>query len=98
MDNEPIDVAADAATKEKAARTMRVIWSILIVIFAFFALFQLYEWSVGKTGLRHILSPLAMVFLGLSGVFGARNKNLRIVLTAIALILVVSGLITMFVY
>ena len=97
MNNEPIDTD-DAAKKEKAAQTMRIIWSILTVVFTFFALSQLYEWSVGKTGLRHILSPLAMVVVGLAGVFGRRNKSLRTVLFAIALILVIAALITMFVY
>ena len=96
MDNEPID-AANAEKKEKIARTMRVIWSILIVIFGFLLLFRLYDWSRGG-GLRHILSPLGMIFVGLANIFGARNKNLRIVLTAIAMILVVSALITLFVY
>ncbi len=97
MDNEPID-AAVAEKKEKIARTMRVIWSILIVIFGFLLLFRLYDWSRGGDGLRHILSPLGMIFVGLANIFGARNKNLRIVLTAIAMILVVSALITLFVY
>jgi hypothetical protein len=97
MNNQPID-SEDAAKKEKAAQTMRVIWSILIVIFSFFALVQLYEWSIGKTGLRHILSPLAIIFVGLAGVFGRRNKSLRTVLIAIALIFCASSLITLFVY
>ena len=77
---------------------MRTVWSVLTVIFAVFFLSELYEWSVGKTGLRHILSPLAMVVVGLAGVFGRRNKSLRTVLFAIALILVIAALITMFVY
>lgn len=97
MDSESID-AEDAAKKEKAARTMRVIWSIIVPIFAFVVLFDLYEWSRGNGALRQIFSPLGMVFVGLAGIFGARNKTLRTVLIAIALILVISGLITLIVY
>ncbi len=99
MDNEPIDVATDNdAGKEKAARTMRVIWSILTPVFALIVLFQLYEWSRGDDSLRGILSPFGMIFLGLANMFARRNKNLRTVLIAIALILVVSGLIASIIY
>ncbi len=79
-------------------QTARVMWLIITPIFAFFVLFRLYEWSRGGDGLRHILSPLGMVCVGLAGIHGARNKILRTVLIAIALILVISGLITLIMY
>ncbi len=99
MDNEPNNIAVDeTAKKEKTMRTVRILWSILAAVFAFIVLLRLYSWSQGKDGLHEILSPLGMVFVGLSTIVGSRNKNLSYVLLAIALILVVSGLATMFIY
>ena len=94
MDND----SSDVAKKEKLLRTARIVWSILIVAFGIVVLLRLYSWSQGKDDLHEILSPLGMIFLGLSTIVGSRNKNLSRVLLAIALVLVISGLITIFVY
>ncbi len=97
MNKTPDNLDADAK-KAKAVQTMRVIWMILIVVFAVIALFQLYDWSRGQDSLRHVMSPLAMIILGISALIRPRNKQLSYVLTGIAIIIVVTNLILMFVY
>lgn len=97
MDNNPIDDAA-AAKKEKTMRTVRIIWLIIIPIFAVIICIRLYSWSQGKGGLHEILSPLGMIFVGLANIYGTRNKTLSTVFVALGLILVVSGLVTLFIY
>ena len=89
----------ETAKKEQTARrTMRIIWSILMVVFVVVILLRLHAWSQGTGGLHQILSPLGMVFLGVANLIGAGNKNLQRVLIAIALVLVVAGLITLIIY
>ncbi len=94
MNNEPNNVAK----KEKLLRTVRIIWSMLSAVFALIVLWRLYNWSQGKDGWHEILSPLGMVFVGLGTIIGSRNKNLSYVLLAIAVILVISGLVTTILY
>lgn len=98
MDNQQTDEAA-ALKKENLMRTLRIVWSVLIAVFVAIILFRLYSWSQGKGDLHEILSPLGMIFVGLSNIFSSRNnKTLTGVLVAIALVLVVSGLVTTIMY
>lgn len=87
-----------AAKNEKTMRTLRVVWLILIPVFAAIILLDLYEWSQGKDELRHILAPVGMLFVGAASLIRPRNKNLATVFVTIALVLVVGGLIAMLVY
>ncbi len=89
---------ADAAKKGKLMRTLRIIWSILIAVFAAVILFRIYSWSQGQGNLHEILSPLGMIFVGLANIFSTRNKTLSSIFVGLAVILVTAGLITLFVY
>ena len=88
----------ETAQKAKSARTMDVLWTILMVVFAGIIAFRLYGWANGTDNLRGVLSPLGMIFVGAGAILRPRNRNLSYVFTGIALVLVVSGLILMFVY
>ncbi len=88
----------EAAQKAKSARTMQIVWTILIAVFAVIIAFRIYGWASGTDNLRGILSPLGMIFVGAGAITRPRNRNLSYVLTGIALVLVISGLILMFVY
>ncbi|HEX8639101.1 MAG TPA: hypothetical protein VF692_13615 [Pyrinomonadaceae bacterium] len=88
----------ETAQKAKSAQTMQVLWSILMAVFAGIIAFRLYGWANGTDNLRGILSPLGMIFVGAGAILRPRNPGLSYVLTGIALILVISGLILMFVY
>jgi cytochrome bd-type quinol oxidase subunit 2 len=90
----------DAATakNEKVQRTARVLWLVLMPIFALLALWRVYNWTQGKDNLYNTLPLFGMIFVGLASITRPRNKNLATVFTVIALILVVGGLIAMFVY
>lgn len=79
-------------------KTMRIIWTILIVVFAALVLLRLYGWSKGQDNLRGLLSPLGMVFVGLGAIIRPRNRMLSYVFTGIALVLVITGLVLMLVY
>ena len=89
---------AAAAKNEKTVRTLRVLWTILLPVFALIVLYDLYEYSQGRDELRHALAPFGMLFVGAASLIRPRNKNLATVFVAIALVLVVGGLIAMFVY
>lgn len=88
----------EAAQKANSARTIQVIWTILIIAFAVVVAFRLYGWANGTDTLRGLLLPLGTIFVGAGAIIRPRNRNLSYVLTGIALVLVVSGLILMFVY
>lgn len=92
------DADVAAAKKAKMMRTVRIVWSVLIPIFAVIICIRLYSWSQGKDGLREILSPTGMIFVGLANIFTKRNKTLSTIFVALGLILVVAGLATLFVY
>lgn len=97
MDNPPKNTE-EYLDKNKTMRTMRIIWKILIAVFVVIVVWRFYEWSIGRDNLRGILSPLGMIFVGLGAITRPRNRNLSYVFTGIALVLVVTGLILMFVY
>ena len=82
----------------KTARTMQVVWAVLIAVFLVIIAFRLYGWANGTDNLRGVLSPLGMIFVGAGAILRPYKRNLSYVLTGIALILVISGLILMFVY
>ncbi len=84
--------------KNKTMKTMRIIWMILIAVFAALVLFRLYSWSKGEDNLRGLLSPLGMVFVGLGAIIRPRNRMLSYVFTGIALVLVITGLALMLIY
>lgn len=88
----------EAARKAKSARTLQIIWTILIVVFAVITAIRLYGWANGTDNLRGILSPLGMIFVGAGALIRPRNQMLSYVFTGIALVLVISGLILMFIY
>ncbi len=96
--NNPSGNLDETSTKAKAAQTMRVIWIILIAVFAVIVLWRLYDWSNGRDSLRGILSPLGMIFVATGALIRPRNRNLSYIFTGIALVLVISGLILMLVY
>lgn len=91
------DDSGGAAQKAKLARTMQIVWTILIAVFVVIITFRLYGWANGTDNLRGILSPLGMIFIGAGAIIRPRNPNLSYVFTGIALVLVISGLILMFV-
>ena len=76
---------------------MEIVWAILIVVFLGIIAFRLYGWAKGTDNLRGIVSPLGLIFVGAGAIMRPRNPKLSYVLTGIALILVFSGLIMMFV-
>lgn len=82
----------------KMLQTMRIIWMILIAVFAAVVLWRLYDWSNGQDNLRGVLSPLGMIFVGAGALIRPRNKMLSYIFTGIAMILVISGLVLLFIY
>lgn len=97
MNNTPKN-SEEGLNKNKTMRTMRVIWMILTAVFAAIVLWRLYQWSNGQDNLRGILSSLGMIFVGLGAIVRPRNRTLSYVFTGIALVLVITGLILMFIY
>lgn len=97
MNNVSNDAEANS-DKNKNIRTMRIIWKILICVFAGIVLFDLYRWANGQENLRGLFSPLGMIFVGIGAIIRPRNRNLSYVFTGIALVLVITGLILMLVY
>lgn len=96
--NKMTNDSGETAQKAKAARTMDIVWAMLIVVFLVIIAFRLYGWANGTDNLRGILSPLGMIFVGAGAILRPRQPKLSYVLTGIALILVFSGLLLMFVY
>lgn len=97
MDNTPNSPSVDS----KNAKTMRLLgnaWKILIAFFAVIILWRVYGWSQGQENLTSILPPLGMIFVGLGALVRPRNRILSLVLTGIAVLLVVSSLVLMFMY
>ena len=84
--------------KERQAQLLRKLWLGLIIVMVFIVLFELYGWSQGKTEFRSILTPTGMIFLGLSRQLPiARNRTLRYIFLALAMIFLVVSLVTLFV-
>jgi hypothetical protein len=79
-------------------KTMRTIWMIVTAVFAAIVLWRLYLWSNGQDNLRSVLSSLGMVFVGLGAMIRPRNRKLSYIFTGIALVLVITGLVLMFIY
>lgn len=96
--SDSVENGEDYLRTNKTMRTMRVVWSILMAVFAALVLWRLYEWSNGRDNLRGILSPLGMIFVGAGAIIRPRNRNLSYVFTGIALVLVFTGLALMLVY
>ncbi|MDQ3131454.1 MAG: hypothetical protein M3Q99_11930 [Acidobacteriota bacterium] len=84
--------------KAKTARTIRIVWMILIALFGAVILWNLYNYTNGKDNLRSILSPLGMVFLGIASLLDDRSKTLKSILLGVAMILVITGLVLVIVY
>ena len=82
----------------KINNTMRIVWIILITVFAAVILWRVYDWSNGQGNLRDILSPLGMIFIGLGIIVRPHNRLLSYSMTGIAAILVVAGLVLAFTY
>jgi hypothetical protein len=82
--------------QEKLLKTVRTIWMFLTPFFVAIILFNLYKWTQGSDSLPSILSPLGMVFVGLSSIIGTRNKLLSYVFLALGMIAVIGGLVTAF--
>ncbi len=83
-----------AATPKRNRTTgFHVIWLILIPVFATVILLNLYRWNTDQKELWGILAPLGMIFIGLRQIFGDRNKTMSHVFSALALILIMSGLV-----
>ena len=97
MNNTPDNFDVDAK-KAKQIQTMRVIWIILLAVFTVIAVWHLYDWSRGRDNFRGALSPFGMIFLGIGALVRPKNRQLSYVFTGIAMILVFTGLILMFVY
>jgi cytochrome oxidase assembly protein ShyY1 len=97
MDNTPENLDVDAQ-KAKAMKTMRVVWMILIAVCTVLTLFDLYEWSHGHENLRRVMTPLALVIIGISNLIRPRNKHLSYVLTGIAIIIALTNLALMIIY
>lgn len=97
MDNIPDNLDLDAKNA-KAWKTMRFIWMILIAIFALLAVWRLYDWSRGQDNLRGVMSPFGMLFLGIGAIIRPQNAKLSYVFTGIALFLVFTSLILLFIY
>ena len=92
MNNTP-DNPEDSSKKFFNTRSLRILWMILIPIFALVIILRLYNWSKGKDDFYGILAPLGMIFVGLSQIAGTRNKALSYALTGIAMVLVIAGLV-----
>lgn len=82
--------------KVKMQKTARVIWMVLVPVFAAVIFWRLFGYANGKDTLTGILPPLGMIFVGLSFIVDERRKTLRSVLIALAMVLVVAGLIFVF--
>jgi UDP-N-acetylmuramyl pentapeptide phosphotransferase/UDP-N-acetylglucosamine-1-phosphate transferase len=79
--------------REKAMKTARTVWMILIPIFGALALFNLYRWTQGRDGLPSFLSQSGMALVGLAIITGSRSKQLSYVFTVLGMIAVVAGLV-----
>ena len=91
----------ETGNKEHLTRTVRILWMILIGVFAAVIWWRLYNSSQGGgsvVGLREIAAPLGMIFIGLATITGTRNKPLYYVFLVIAIILVISGLVMNIMY
>jgi polyferredoxin len=97
MNNEP-ERTDEYLNNNKTMQTMRVVWMVLVAVFSALVLWRLYNWSNGQDNLRGILSPLGMIFVGLGAIIRPRNRMLSYAFTGIALVLVISGLVLMFIY
>lgn len=95
MDNTP-DNLDENSKAAKINNTMRVVWIILVTVFAAVILWRVYTWSNGQGNLRDILSPLGMIFIGLGIIVRPYNKILSYSMTGIAAILVITGLVLAF--
>lgn len=101
MNNES---GAEAAAEKKAQmmRTMRKIWTGLILVFFVVILLNLYNWwSDGGNSLnllKGILSPLGMICVGLSTIVAERSRQLSYVFLALGMILVVAALVVVIAY
>ena len=96
--NNTTEGSEESIDKAKSMRTIRIIWTILIVAFAAIIILQLYEWANGKDNFRSILAPFGMIFVGAGALVRPRNVMLSYILTGIALVLVVTGLVLMIIY
>ena len=97
MDDTPDNLDLEAK-KAKAVQTMRIVWIILIAVFAVIAVWRIYDWSRGQDNLRGVLSPFGMIFLGIGAIMRPQNAKLSYVFTGIALVLVFTSLILLFIY
>lgn len=96
--NENLDNSDELAKRAKLEKTLRAIWTVLLVVFALLIVFDFYQWTQGKGNLRSILSPFGFIFLGAAMLIRPRNAMLANVLTGIAIVIVVTGLILMIIY
>lgn len=80
------------------AKTLRIIWTVLIGVFAVALAIVLYRWTEGKDNLRSLLSPLAFILIGTAALIRPRNAMLANVLTAFAIVSGVAMIILMIIY
>jgi hypothetical protein len=79
-------------------RTLHKIWMVLIPFFLLIIIWRLYNWSNGQENFVGVLPPLGMIFVGMGTLIRPRNRNLSFLFTGIAMVLVITALILMFVY
>ena len=96
MNNPSENTEADLK-KAKTLQMVRTVWMILVPLFAAIILWRLYNYANGKDNLSGILSPLGLMLIGIASILSERYKMLRTILIAVAMILVVSALVLLFV-
>lgn len=77
----------------KRGRALRVFWMVLIGIFFAVIVLRFFNWMQGKDNFYGILSPLGMIFVGLTQISVTGNKPLRSILLIAAMALVIAGLV-----
>jgi hypothetical protein len=83
--------ADDKAAKRE--RTLRVFWMMLTGIFFAVIVLRILNWMRDGGDLYGILSPLGMIFVGLTQMRVTNNKVLQTILLAVAVVLVIAGLV-----
>jgi hypothetical protein len=96
MNGTPESSKADLK-KAKTLRLIRKVWMVLVPLFAAIILWRLYNYSNGNDSLSGILSPLGMLLIGIASLLGERYKIQKSILFGLALVLVITALVLLFV-
>ncbi len=92
MENMTEKIKTDEKTL-KREKTLRVFWMVLIGVFFAAIVLRVMNWMRDGGDLYGILSPLGMIFVGLVQMRVTNNKALQTTLLAVAMVMVIAGLV-----